>query len=94
MFDEVDSAAFFDADMPGYALAVLGAAQVPCLFRGPYQEAFNDVSGSKPSILCQRSDAAAVTEGTAVTVNGISYTVAWKESDLTTGTTRLMLQEA
>lgn len=94
-FDADDMDAFFDADMPGYQLATIGAASVPCLFRGPYAESLGMVESSNPSILCQSADVTGVTAGTTtLTVNGASYTVISTQPDAPLAQTRLILEEA
>lgn len=93
MLAAADLAAFFDADMPGYALASIGGEDVAGLFRGPFEVAFNAVAVNQPSFLCATADVSAVVEGDAVTISGTAYTVATVQPDLTTGVSRLILEE-
>ncbi|HET6719031.1 MAG TPA: hypothetical protein VFH22_05270, partial [Rhodocyclaceae bacterium] len=75
-FDAADLAAFFDPDMPGYAVATFaGGVEVAGLFGSGYGVAMSMVSGSQPSFQAPSADLAAVAEGTALTINAVSYKV-------------------
>ena len=91
-FDAADLAAFVDADLVNYAAATVGGAAVSGLFRNAYTDALG-IGGSAPSLLIVSTDAPTATQGTAVVVGGVSYTVANAEPDVP-GMTRLILTEA
>ena len=74
-FDDYDFAAFFDSDMPGYALAVIGGVEVPGIFDNAYAESFGIVGGNETVFVCRSSMVSAVVEGTAITITGVAYTV-------------------
>ena len=69
--------------------AVIGGVTVPGIFDKTYLESMGIVAGSNPVLLVPASVSAA--EGTAVSVNGTSYTVASVEPD-GTGLTILQLE--
>lgn len=91
-FDAADIAAFNDADMPGYALATIGAASVAGRFRARYAEQFG-IEGSSPMFSAASTNLVGVARGTAITVNSTAYTVSGIEPD-TFGQAVLHLQEA
>ncbi len=74
--------------------ATVGGVTVNGIFDRPYRESL-DTTGYAPVLWIKTVDAAAVTFGTAVTVNGTNYTVASVEPDGdSTGVTALVLTEA
>lgn len=91
-FDADDLAAFQDADMPGYALATIGASEVAGRFRKDYAEAFG-VAGNAPQFAAADADLAGVSQGSSLTIGGTGYTVTAIQPN-GRGLTRLMLQEA
>lgn len=91
--DAADIAMFFDEDMPGYALASIGGAEIPGLFRSPYAESFGLAAGSAPVFRCASADVASVAQDAAATINGTAYTVAEIKPD-GTGMTLLILEAA
>lgn len=93
MLDADDIAAFNDPDMPGYALALIGAAPVHGRFRAAYAEAFGIVGGTSPSFSAASADLESVNEGDTITIGGTSYTVSGIEPG-GTGQTRLKLETA
>lgn len=74
-FDAADLAAFFDPDMPGYAVASFAGGDVAGLFGSGYAQAMAMVSGSQPTFQAPAADLGAVAEGTALTINAVSYKV-------------------
>jgi hypothetical protein len=92
-FDADDIAAFNDTDMPGYALATIGADTVAGRFRAPYAEALG-IAGSSPSFSAASGDLSGVSQGGAITIAGTGYTVTAIEPQSGSGQTRLRLQEA
>ena len=70
--------------------ASVGGASVEAIFDNEYVE-YQNVSGLRPVLRLPSSSIAAVVEGTAVTVNAVSYTVAGIQSD-GTGMSLLILQ--
>lgn len=88
-----DIAAFFDPDMPGYALATVGGTEVAALFSAAYADALG-IASSGPALRAQTSTLPAVAQGTAVVVDGTSYTVAAVKPNGTTGVTLLDLLES
>lgn len=73
------------------ASATIGGVSVDGLFDNGYGEIYG-IDSAKPSFQCASSAVAAVTRGTAVTVNAVSYTVAGIEPD-GTGLTMLRLDK-
>lgn len=69
-----DIAAFFDSDMPGYALATFAFGDVAGLFGNNYESALG-VAGSAPSFTCATSSLTgqSVVQGTTLTIGGVSY---------------------
>lgn len=92
-FDATDLSAIFGDDMPGYALASIGASNVPGLLMNTYSEGFGIVGGSQPVLRCASADVATVVEGTAITIGGVSYTACAVEPD-GTGITLIRLEKA
>ena len=90
-FDAADVAAFFDEDMPGYAIGTFSFGDVDGLFSNNYADALG-FSGTSPVFVCSKTDAASVAQGDAVVIGGINYTISRIEPDA--GMTRLVLQEA
>lgn len=91
-FDAADTAAFFDPDMPGYALATIGGGAVDGLFSNGYAEVFGGaVGGAAPSFCCATADIPTVARGTAVTIAAVAYTVVGIEP-AGTGKTTLRLE--
>lgn len=80
-FDADDIATFNDPDMPGYALATIGALSVHGRFRAAYAEAMGFVGGSSPAFSGASSELASVNEGASVSIGGTSYTVSGIEPD-------------
>ena len=92
-FDADDIAMFNDDDMPGYALAAVGGTPVAGRFRENFAEALGIVSDSRPMFSAATSDLADTTVGTAVEIDGTTYTVAEvRVADGTPDMTRLMLK--
>lgn len=75
-----DLAAFVDEDMPGYALATIGAGSVAGLFSNPSLEALG-IAGSRPVFRALTTEVSSVVEGTAITINATAYTVAGIQPD-------------
>ncbi len=92
-FDAADIAAFNDADMPGYALATIGAGSVAGRFRERYAQEFG-IAGSNPVFEAASSDLTGIAQGTAVTVRSVAYAVAAVEPDVARGMTLLRLTES
>jgi hypothetical protein len=74
-FDAADIAAFFDEDMPGYAIGTFSFGDVDGLFRDNTVEMMGIVEGRELSFTCAASDLQNVVRGTAVTILGTSYKV-------------------
>ncbi len=92
-FDAADLAAFNDGDMPGYALATLGAASIAGRFRAVSADAFGITPTDRVQFSAAASDLSAATVGAAVTINGSEYVVAEvMADDIGQGMTRLMLK--
>lgn len=91
-FDADDIAAFNDSDMPGYAVATIGADTVAGRFRARYGEVLG-ISGGQPAFSGASSDLSGAAVDGAATIGGISYTITAIEPD-TFGQTVLRLQEA
>ena len=91
-FDADDLAAFNDADMPGYALATIGASEVAGRFRKDYAEALG-IAGSVPQFSAADDDLTGVTQGSSLSIAGTGYTVTSIQPN-GRGITRLTLQEA
>lgn len=70
--------------------ATIGVASVEGLFDNEYVE-FRDVAGTRPVLRAVSTEVSSVIEGTAVTVNAVSYTVAGIQPD-GTGMTLLVLE--
>ncbi len=92
-FDATDLSAIFGDDMPGYALASIGASNVPGLLMNTYSEGFGMVGGTQPVLRCASADVSAVVEGTAITINSVAYTARAVEPD-GTGITLIRLEKA
>jgi len=92
-FDAADLAAIFGDDMPGYALASIGASSVPGLFRNGYAEGFGMVGGLQPVFRCATAEVSSVVEDTAITINGVAYTARAVEPD-GSGITLIRLEKA
>lgn len=82
---------FINSDTPGYLLATVGGSSVGALFDNGFASAL-DIAGSGPRITLPTASAPSAALGDAVTVSGVSYTIAGVESD-GTGITVLRLQE-
>lgn len=93
MFDATDLSTIFDTDMPGYALATIGAGTVDGLFLNTYSEGYGLVGGTQPVFRCATTDVPTVIEGTAITINAVAYTVRAVEAD-GTGITLIRLEKA
>lgn len=93
-WDTDDLAALFDADMPGYRQATVGATVVDGVFRADPGDAFGaQVGGSTPQFRCATADLPTLTRGLAVIIDGVSYTVGdWDH--LATGVTVIALAAA
>jgi hypothetical protein len=91
--DAADFAAFVDSDMPGYALATIGAEGVPGLFSNNHKDAFGLVSSSTPNFMAPPSLVSAVSRGDAISINAVSYTVVAIEAS-GQRLTRLFLERA
>ena len=77
---EADLDMFFDEDMPGYALATVGADSVPGLFRADYAEVLNGLVGHNgPSFRCASADVSTVDRGETISINAVTYRVVEKQ---------------
>jgi len=74
------------------AVVVIGASTIYATFDDHYATTF-DVSASGPALIALSSTVATVAYGTALSVDGVAYTVTAIEPD-GTGVTVLRLQEA
>lgn len=76
-FDAADIAAFFDPDMPGYAVATFsGGVTVAGLFVNNYATAFGLVGGSRPALTVSAAALPSVAIGDAVAINSTDYAIA------------------
>lgn len=94
-FDAADVAMFNDADMPGYALATVTGIADPVAgrFRKSYADALGIVAASRPMFSGATDDLTGVTTGTAVEIDGTTYTVAEvRVADGEPDMTRLLLK--
>lgn len=91
-FDTDDMTVFVDTDMPGYVLATVGGVDVDAIFSNRSDSGLG-ITGSAPFLLLPTASAASATNGTAVTVDGVSYIVTAVEAD-GTGMTLLRLEAA
>lgn len=92
-FDADDIAAFNDADMPGYALATIGAASVAGRFRSASVDALGVVVADRVQFSAAATHLAGVSVGTSITIAAVTYTVAEiMADDIGHGMTRLMLK--
>jgi hypothetical protein len=92
-FDAADIVAFNDSDLPGYALATIGAASVAGRFRAVSQDAFGVVITDRASFAAAASDLSTVAVDSSIVIAGTTYTVAEVlPHDAGTGMTRLMLK--
>ncbi len=88
--DDLD--VFINDDTPGYVDAnIAGIGVVGGIFGDDYGEFSGMVAGSKPTLLCISSQITAVVNGTALTINGVNYTVAGAPQPDGTGLTTLNL---
>ncbi|MFA6121917.1 MAG: hypothetical protein WCT35_04890 [Sideroxydans sp.] len=84
---------FINDDTPGYVSATVGGVPgIGGLFDDNYTDPLG-FSGSFPALTCTSADVSTAGQGTAVVVNGVSYTVAAIKLD-GTGMTLLQLAEA
>jgi len=88
-----DLAVFINPDTPGYKLATIGGVpDIGCLFDNGFAAGLG-MAGSDPSASLPSSLAASAAQGDAITVGGLSYTIAGIEPD-GTGLTVFRLQES
>lgn len=73
--------------------ATIGAATVRGIFDADYGEGFGIVGGTQPVFRCASADVAAVSEGTAITINSVAYTARAVEPD-GSGITLIRLEKA
>lgn len=74
----------------------VGGVSTEGIFDDEYTDPLG-IAGSQPALVCVSADVSTAAQGTAVVVNGVSYTVGNKmvnPQDLGPGMTRLLLQEA
>lgn len=92
MFTE-DMSVYFDATS-GFAVnATIDGATVPVIFDAPGQPALAGfVETAGPQCIAKSQDVAAVTHGSAITINAVTYTVTGVEAD-GTGITTLQLRK-
>lgn len=89
-----DLEVFINDDTPGYVDASFeGIGVVGGIFGDDYEEFSGMVAGSKPILLCISSQIPDVVNGTALTINGVDYTVAGAPQPDGTGLTTLNLSE-
>jgi len=69
----------------------VGGVVVRAIFDDAYADPMG-MAGSTPAVLCASADVSDAALGTAVVIDGVSYTVVKPEPD-GTGMTRLLLQE-
>lgn len=93
MFVE-DLSVFLDA-ASGFAVnATIGSATVPVIFDNVGQPALAGfVETAGPQCIAKSQDVASVTQGSAITINAVAYTVTGVEPD-GTGLTTLQLRKA
>ncbi len=91
---EEDLSVFINDDTPGYASVTIGVDTIGGLFDNGYGEFGGVVGGSNPSLLCISSEASAVVNGSALTVNGVNYIVSGAPQPDGTGMTRIELRLA
>ncbi len=92
-FDAADIAAFNDADMPGYALATIGASSVAGRFRSASVDMLGVLVADRVQFAAAAADLSGVTVGSSVVIDGTTYIVAEvMADDIGQGMTRLMLK--
>lgn len=90
-----DVAAFFDEDMPGYALGTFSFGAVAGLFRDREIEMMGIVEGRELSFTCATADLQNVARGTSVTILATAYKVKLPpKANAVTGNTVLDLELA
>lgn len=82
---------FINDDTPGYVLATVGGVSVGGIFDNAYTDPLG-FAGSFPALTCASADVSTAAQGTAVVVDGVSYTVAAIKPD-GSGITLLQLAE-
>ena len=87
-----DIADFFDEDMPGFALAIIGSGEtIPGLFRDQYDPAFGGIVGdSSVRFICAVNPALLV--DSLMTIDNTVYTIAAVEPNRTTGKVTVRLK--
>lgn len=76
------------------ATAIINGVDVDGIFSKEYAEFSGVIGGSNPTFQCKSADVAAVTNGTALTINSINYKVAGAPQPDGSGLTLLQLKEA
>jgi len=89
--DATDRLEFLDPEEFGTTATVGAVPDVPVIFQDEHTQAMG-IDGSKPMIWCRTADVAAAEFGTAVIVDGRSWTVAADPRDDGHGMTTLMLE--
>ena len=89
-FDSDDMSAFFDADMPGYAQATIGAVTVDGLFRRRANDAFGIVDAPERAFIAADGDLSQITIGSTIAIAGSNYTVAKIERGATGSTVAIL----
>jgi hypothetical protein len=74
-FDSADMAAFFDPDMPGYALAEVKGASVSGILRQPRADAFGIVEGNAFSFVGLETDLSEIREGDISVIANREFTI-------------------
>lgn len=91
MFVE-DLSVFINPDTPGYVLAKVDGVDVGMLFDRAYTGALSGlVESTGPQAVAKSADVAAVVQGSALVIGGVTYTVTGVEPD-GTGITTLQLR--
>jgi len=89
-----DLSDFINDDTPGYVSAdIVGIGEVGGIFSDDYGELNGMIAGSNPALLCISSEIAVVVNGTALSIDGVGYTVAGAPQPDGTGLTRLHLSQ-
>lgn len=89
-----DLAAFFDTAGGFAQTATVGGSSFPVIFDSAYQVAIDGVVESAgPACHARTSQVSAVVQGTAITINAVSYKVREVQPD-GTGVTVLLLERA
>lgn len=93
MFAE-DLAPFFDTDAGFAVTATVGASSFPVIFDNAYQAGLgNMIESAGPVCQAKSADVSTVVQGTAITINAVSYKVREVQPD-GAGVTTLFLERA